>query len=1100
MGTPNLDVALRVKADLDSGRAGVQGLNQDLANTGKAADASNAALGRSSQRMDALLASTAQMVQVLQSVDSRLASFTQNSQQLASTTAQVEAGTAAVVTGLRDMAESEDQVTERIRAVIAASREQIASEQAAAAAASESATSSRERAAAAENIAETIQRQNAQTQRYSAISDSAASSERQAAAAAQDHSAELARLLGQIDPTIAALERLDEQQQQLQRFRSLKLIDEESFQQFQAQIDKSRAAIGSMGVSAGQTAQAMRQLPAQLTDITVSLASGMPVWMVFLQQGGQIKDSFGGVSNALDAVLSKLTPTRIAVGGLAAVLAVLAAGAVAGYREHQQLANSIVVSGNAAGETAGQIEVLAERYGQINGRTGEARDVLNGLAAAGKTGVDAFADVGRAAVNMAAISNKSAQDVVTEWSKIADDPVRGAVELNNQYHFLDTTVFQHIQTLQQAGNQYGALKVLASAFADDTAKKIDELHQHMGWLESFADRWSKGFDALKTQVLDIGKPASEIDKFRDALDKYNKTYDAYQRSLTAGSSKEYQNHLFDLSQKAYQDLLAAQAAAKKEQSDAAAQGTAKEVQSEGIAAAQRIDQLTTSLDRAKQRQDALNKAAEDLYKIHLAGGQLPAGVNFNGPVADMPQGAGWEKIVAEINKRYADPKGPKNDNHEAIAAQQQLIQSLQQLQGELDPTAAAWAKYYQAVERANDEADKAKKDPGANAASIDAQRNAIVALAAAVRDADIQKIADKNREAWEKLLGTLGTPAEVKVGKAVEDIKQLNALMAAGAGNADEYKAALDNIGKNSVLALPSYQGVDGAVGGVTSELSKNFKAQADLDKWHQQALAANEAFRTSDTANEEAYQAGLAQIRSQYAQRSAQIEADRQQLQLTTASNLFGQLATLQQSGNSKIAAVGKAAAISKTLVDTYQSATSAYAAMASIPYVGPALGVAAAAAAIAAGLANVAQIRSQNTSFAGGGQIRGPGTKTSDSIPIWASDGEFMQRAAAVDYYGVDFMHAINNLQLPKQAFADGGYISALADAPRLSAAPGPTPPRLASSNHAPVINNRMRVYYVQNEDELAERLANHPRMEKAVVVYAGQNGKAIQTEWGG
>ena len=38
--------------------------------------------------------------------------------------------------------------------------------------------------------------------------------------------------------------------------------------------------------------------------------------------------------------------------------------------------------------------------------------------------------------------------------------------------------------------------------------------------------------------------------------------------------------------------------------------------------------------------------------------------------------------------------------------------------------AAAWAKYYQAVERANDDADKAKKDPNANAASIDAQRNA----------------------------------------------------------------------------------------------------------------------------------------------------------------------------------------------------------------------------------------------------------------------------------------------------------------------------------------------------------------------------------------
>ncbi|MFN7050230.1 phage tail length tape measure family protein, partial [Proteus mirabilis] len=43
----------------------------------------------------------------------------------------------------------------------------------------------------------------------------------------------------------------------------------------------------------GQYRNAMRHLPAQMTDIVTSLASGMPVWMVMIQQGGQIKDSFG---------------------------------------------------------------------------------------------------------------------------------------------------------------------------------------------------------------------------------------------------------------------------------------------------------------------------------------------------------------------------------------------------------------------------------------------------------------------------------------------------------------------------------------------------------------------------------------------------------------------------------------------------------------------------------------------------------------------------------------------------------------------------------------------------------------------------------------
>lgn len=65
----------------------------------------------------------------------------------------------------------------------------------------------------------------------------------------------------------------------------------------------------------------------------------------------------------------------------------------------------------------------------------------------------------------------------------------------------------------------------------------------------------------------------------------------------------------------------------------------------------------------------------------------------------------------------------------------------------------------------------------------------------------------------------------------------------------------------------------------------------------------------------------------------------------------------------------------------------------------------------------------------MATGGFITGPGTKTSDDIPIWASDGEFMQQAAAVDYYGVPFMQAINERKIPKgllPGFATGGLVT--------------------------------------------------------------------------
>lgn len=73
--------------------------------------------------------------------------------------------------------------------------------------------------------------------------------------------------------------------------------------------------------------------------------------------------------------------------------------------------------------------------------------------------------------------------------------------------------------------------------------------------------------------------------------------------------------------------------------------------------------------------------------------------------------------------------------------------------------------------------------------------------------------------------------------------------------------------------------------------------------------------------------------------------------------------------------------------------------------------------------GYTNRAEREDRRRGFATGGLIGGRGSGTSDSNLIWASRGEFMQRKAAVDYYGTDFMRKINNLQLPR--FAGGGQV---------------------------------------------------------------------------
>ncbi|WEJ62151.1 hypothetical protein [Thiomicrorhabdus lithotrophica] len=91
------------------------------------------------------------------------------------------------------------------------------------------------------------------------------------------------------------------------------------------------------------------------------------------------------------------------------------------------------------------------------------------------------------------------------------------------------------------------------------------------------------------------------------------------------------------------------------------------------------------------------------------------------------------------------------------------------------------------------------------------------------------------------------------------------------------------------------------------------------------------------------------------------QIEEDYQRSQLATASEGFGMIANLMNTNSKEMFEIGKKAAIVQTTIDTYQMATSAYKAMVGIPFIGPALGAAAAASAVAFGLAQVSSISSQ-------------------------------------------------------------------------------------------------------------------------------------------
>jgi hypothetical protein len=93
--------------------------------------------------------------------------------------------------------------------------------------------------------------------------------------------------------------------------------------------------------------------------------------------------------------------------------------------------------------------------------------------------------------------------------------------------------------------------------------------------------------------------------------------------------------------------------------------------------------------------------------------------------------------------------------------------------------------------------------------------------------------------------------------------------------------------------------------------------------------------------------------------------EAEAKKQNLAKVGNALGSFAQLA----GKETAAGKALAISQALISTYQSAQSSYASLAPIPIIGPALGIAAAGAAVAGGLKQIQSIKSVKVPNSGGG-----------------------------------------------------------------------------------------------------------------------------------
>lgn len=284
-----------------------------------------------------------------------------------------------------------------------------------------------------------------------------AQAEREAVKAHDEQVTALRRLEAQIDPVGEAFRRLNEQQRQLDTAKTSGMLSPLAYDRLNSKLAESRDALektqtqlGKTSQSAAQTANAMRMIPAQMTDIVVGLSTGQSPFMVLMQQGGQLKDMFGGIGPAIKGVgtyvMGLVNPYSVAAASVGLLT-------YAVYQNRQEIDAATKIATTSLGASGDVAERLALNMVAISDKTGQTIDEVGSMFITTNDGaseaINKLIDVGfsydeartkvaqyKDSANFTAL-NADIDQHRREILKIGDSWTAAAIEVKNYYTAAD---------------------------------------------------------------------------------------------------------------------------------------------------------------------------------------------------------------------------------------------------------------------------------------------------------------------------------------------------------------------------------------------------------------------------------------------------------------------------------------------------------------------------------------------------------------------------------------------------------------------------------------------------------------------------------------
>jgi phage-related minor tail protein len=825
-----------------------------------------------------------------------------------------------------------------------------------------------------------------------------------------------------------------------------------------------------LAMTAGELRNAQRQLPMQITDIVTGLASGQSVFMVAIQQGGQLRDTWGGIVPAGRALLGTITPVFAAVTAGAAAFAVLGMAAYEAAQDDKAFADALLTTGNYVNANTASLDAMVGKLADLQGVTeGGARDALLAVAQSGRIAADEFERVATVAARMEVATGQSIDTTVQKFEAIAKDPVEALLKLNETEHFLTAAQLERVRALIEEGREQDAAAEGARIYAD----RLDSIADAA---ESARPHLARMWQDAKEGAASAWEETKNFAEFLAAAGaKFNELPWYKKFGPTAGIS-------------AIRALYQAEPTMPGQVSPVAG-AVDSEAERKREKERTRAEQEWARLQQSNlSKREKLEAEIVEIRKTGAALGKSEADI---------------EAQIAQARARYKEslPKGRKGDKSEAQQAEESAKRELANLEKQI----ALTGSLADGEKRVSQEARvRVEIQQGSLRLASQETQQAIIAAAKRldVQQAEIEAAREKAkadedaRRAYDRLRTELATPVESTLQQITDQVKTLNdALRVGGEKLVPEYQAQLARIFDGAYDKAPKFQSPYAGQDDITGLLGD--QAQFDgylqrLQDWYQRQMDIVAQGRAQNAELNAQWDAQEERARTEHAARLQELTLAQHQMQMAATASIFDSMTQIalsaageQSQAYQVLFAISKGFAVAQAAVALAQNV--AEASKVGFPQNLPLIAGAFAQGAQIAAILSGANFRPGG--YADGGYT-GPGGKYQPAGIVHKGEGVLSQEdmsalGGPAAFYAL--RHAIHH------GYADGGVVGALPTASEPLA-------RMTSGGAlAESMQNNLSLYLLQDRDALAQALASHPAVRKAIVAEVSENGNAIQASWG-